>query len=80
MTKNFILRCSSNHDSDWLIAYDIGNEKIERMLVCNDCYSNPENPGFRLYVISKELVKESSLDQPSNNVIEQLNLKEVKSH
>lgn len=78
MTKSFIFRCSSNHDSDWLIEYDIGNKKTERMLVCNDCYSNPENPGFRLYVISKILVKESNLDQLSNTVIEKLNLKEVK--
>lgn len=70
MSKNPILRCSHQHELYWLITYDIGNEETESMLVCKVCYS--ENQSFRLYVISKDIVKESYLNQQSNNVINKL--------
>lgn len=54
--ENRIFKCSFEHVADWLITYDIGNDRTEKMLVCNGCYSNPDDPSFRLYVISKESV------------------------
>jgi len=57
-----ILRCSSKHSADWIIIYDIGQDKSEKMIVCNECYFNPTDCSFRSFVISKSCAKESILD------------------
>ena len=57
-----ILRCSSKHSADWIIIYDIGQDKSEKMIVCNECFSNPINSSFRSFVISKSCVEEPTLD------------------
>lgn len=55
--KNKIFKCSTKHEPTWLITYDIGYDKTEKIWVCNECYSNTNNSSFRQYVISKTPVK-----------------------
>jgi len=52
------LRCSLKHAADWMITYDIGQDKSEKMIVCNECYFNPIDSSFRSFVISKSHIEE----------------------
>jgi len=51
-----IPRCKTNHAPSWIVVYDIGKNKTEEILVCNNCFDNPQNDCFRLFVISKKSI------------------------
>lgn len=50
--------CNPKHIPKWLVNYDIGYNKSEEILVCNECYVDPSDDCFRLYEISRVLLLE----------------------
>jgi len=44
----------------WQIMYDIGRNQTEQTLVCEDCYENPDDDSFRVYVISRKEIERGS--------------------
>jgi len=45
------------HPPKWLVTYDIGRNKTEQLFVCDDCFENPDDDCFRLFVVSKDDVE-----------------------
>ena len=55
MTENKIF--GRDHLPNWLVTYDIGRNKTEQVFVCDNCFENPDNDCFRLFVVSKDDVE-----------------------
>ena len=48
-----IPKCAKQHQTKWVVLYDIGKNQTEQVLVCDDCFENQDIDCFRLFVISK---------------------------
>jgi len=49
-----VQKCKLDHIPKWLVVYDIGKDKTEEILVCESCFTDPDNDCFRSYILAKE--------------------------
>ena len=46
-------KCNAAHSVAWTIDYDIGKKQTEQILVCKECFEDPHDDCFRIFVITK---------------------------